>query len=195
MRRLTILEKHSAVITYSLQDLMGISPTLCTHRKPIDPDSTLSRKPQHRLNNAMRQFIKIEVLKLSHSGIIYPVPHHWRDSRWKWEKWVNPLTNHHEMENVYRPLMKCKRGLQTIPSFVFLMAIQVAIKFPSMPMTKAKSLSHALMAPIPVVGCFWGCVTHLHLFKDVWCLFSLIWSKKSWNFSWTTFLSMVKLWL
>jgi uncharacterized protein YejL (UPF0352 family) len=71
---LTILEKHRAVLGYSLQDLKGISPNLCTHRIPINPDSTPSREPQRRLNNAMREVVKKEVLKLIHAGIIYPVP-------------------------------------------------------------------------------------------------------------------------
>ena len=34
-----ILERHKAAIGYSLEDLKGISPTLCTHRIPIDHDS------------------------------------------------------------------------------------------------------------------------------------------------------------
>jgi hypothetical protein len=42
---ITILEKHGLVFGYSLQDLKGISPTLCTHRIPIDPASTPSREP------------------------------------------------------------------------------------------------------------------------------------------------------
>ena len=37
---LAVLEKHRSVFGYSLQDLKGISPTLCTHRIPIDPAST-----------------------------------------------------------------------------------------------------------------------------------------------------------
>ena len=43
LRLLTILEKHRSAFGYSLQDLKGISPTLCTHRIPIDPDSIPSR--------------------------------------------------------------------------------------------------------------------------------------------------------
>jgi hypothetical protein len=46
------------VLGYSLQDLA----------------STPSREPQRRLNNAMREVVKKEVLKLLHAGIIYPVP-------------------------------------------------------------------------------------------------------------------------
>ena len=71
----TILERHGFVIGYSLQDLKGFSPTLCTHRIPIEPDYTPSREPQRRLNNDMREVVKKEVLKLLHIGIIYPVPH------------------------------------------------------------------------------------------------------------------------
>ncbi len=52
-RLLTVLEKHRSVLSYSLQDLRGINPALCTHRIPIDPESTPSREPQRRLNNAM----------------------------------------------------------------------------------------------------------------------------------------------
>jgi hypothetical protein len=72
---LAILEKHRPIYSYSLQDLKGISPTLCTHHVPLDPTSTPSREPQRRLNNAMREVVKKEVLKLLHAGRIYPVPH------------------------------------------------------------------------------------------------------------------------
>jgi hypothetical protein len=72
---IAILEKHRSVFGYSLQDLKGISPTLCTHRIPTNPASTASREPQRRLNNTMREVMTKEVLKLLHAGIIYPVPH------------------------------------------------------------------------------------------------------------------------
>jgi hypothetical protein len=57
-RLITDLEKHRAVFGYSLQDLKGISPTLCTHRIPLEPSCTPSREPQRRLNNAMRAVVK-----------------------------------------------------------------------------------------------------------------------------------------
>ena len=78
-RQLTaVLEKHRSVFGYSLQDLKGISPTLCTHRIPMEPGHTPSREHQRRLNDAMREVVKKEVLKLLHAGIIYPV----QDSEW-----------------------------------------------------------------------------------------------------------------
>jgi hypothetical protein len=82
IRLLTILEKHHSAFGYSLQDLKRISPALCTHRIPIDPAYTPSREPQRRLNNAMRDIFKKEVLKLLHAGIIYPVPY---------SEWVSPV--------------------------------------------------------------------------------------------------------
>ena len=72
---IAILEKHQSVLGYTLQDLKGISPALCTHRIPLDPEIAPSREPQRRLNNAMREVVKKEVLKLLDAGIIYHVPH------------------------------------------------------------------------------------------------------------------------
>ena len=61
---IAILEKHQSVLGYTLQDLKGINPALCTHRIPLDPAIAPSREPQRRLNNAMREVVKKEVLKL-----------------------------------------------------------------------------------------------------------------------------------
>ena len=75
LRFLAILEKHCSAFSYSLKDLKGISPALCTHRILIDPAYPPSRELQHRLNNAIREVVKKEVLKFLHAGIIYPVPY------------------------------------------------------------------------------------------------------------------------
>ena len=42
---ITVLEKRRSAFGYSLQDLKGISPTLCTHRISIDPDSIPIPRP------------------------------------------------------------------------------------------------------------------------------------------------------
>ena len=44
-RLITVLEKNHSAFGYSLQDLKGISPALCTHRIPTDPYSIASREP------------------------------------------------------------------------------------------------------------------------------------------------------
>nr|CAD39980.2 OSJNBa0032B23.4 [Oryza sativa Japonica Group] len=81
-RLIAVLEKHRAAFGYSLQDLKGISPTLCTHHIPLEPSCTPSREPQRRLNNVMKEVVKKEVLKLLHVGIIYPMPY---------SEWVSPV--------------------------------------------------------------------------------------------------------
>ncbi|WVZ84678.1 hypothetical protein U9M48_031682 [Paspalum notatum var. saurae] len=48
----------------------------------MEVDKKPMREPQRRLNNAMQEVVKKEVLKLLHAGIIYPV----QDS-----EWVNPI--------------------------------------------------------------------------------------------------------
>jgi hypothetical protein len=80
-RLVTILERHRSAIGYSIHDLIGISPVLYTHRIPTDPNISPIREPQRRLNNAMREVVKKEVLKLYQARIIYPVPH---------SEWVSP---------------------------------------------------------------------------------------------------------
>ena len=67
---MAVLEKHHSVFGYSLQDLTGISPMICTHRIPTDLSISPSQEPQHRLNNMMREVVKKEVIKLQHAGII-----------------------------------------------------------------------------------------------------------------------------
>jgi hypothetical protein len=69
-----VLEKHHTAFGYSLQDLKGISPVLCTHRIPTNLEITPSREPERRLQITMREVAKKEVLMLLHAGIIYP--HH-----------------------------------------------------------------------------------------------------------------------
>jgi hypothetical protein len=42
---ITVLEKYHLAFGYSLQDLKGISPALCTHRIPTNPNILPSREP------------------------------------------------------------------------------------------------------------------------------------------------------
>ena len=79
---IAVLKKHRSVLGCTLQDLKGISPALCTHRIPLDSKIAPSREPQRRLNNAMMDGVKKEVLKLLHVRIIYHVPH---------SEWVSPV--------------------------------------------------------------------------------------------------------
>jgi hypothetical protein len=72
------LEKYRSVIGHSLKDLEGITLSMCTHHIPMDQDNKLVREHQRRLNNAMREVVKKEVLNLLKVGVIYPIS----DSEW-----------------------------------------------------------------------------------------------------------------
>jgi len=82
LHQMVVLEKQHSAFGYSLQDLKGFSLALCTHHIPTDPNISPSREPQRRLNNAMREVVRKEVLKLLHAGIIYVVLH---------SEWVSPV--------------------------------------------------------------------------------------------------------
>jgi hypothetical protein len=81
-RLVATLEKYQLVIGYSLKDLKGISPGLCTHRIPMEQVHKPVYEHQWRLNNTMRVVVKKEVLKLLKAGVIYPIS----DS-----EWINPV--------------------------------------------------------------------------------------------------------
>jgi hypothetical protein len=77
-RLVATLEKYRSIIGYSLKDLKGISLGLWTHHIPMEQKHKLVREHQWWLNNAMREVVKKEVLKLLKAGVIYPV----FDSEW-----------------------------------------------------------------------------------------------------------------
>ena len=72
------LKKHCATIGYTLDDLKGISPTLCQHKINLEADAKPVPDPQRRLNPKMKEVVRKEILKLLEAGIIYPVA----DSQW-----------------------------------------------------------------------------------------------------------------
>jgi hypothetical protein len=57
-RLVATLEKYRSVISYSLKDLKGISPSLCTHRIPMEQERKPVREHQRQLKNAMREVVK-----------------------------------------------------------------------------------------------------------------------------------------
>ena len=75
---LKTLKKHHAAIGYTLDDLKGISPTLCQHKINLEKDAKPVRDHQRRLNPKTKEVVRKEILKLLEAGIIYPVA----DSQW-----------------------------------------------------------------------------------------------------------------
>jgi hypothetical protein len=75
---LEILRKHRGAMGYTLDDLKGISPTICQHAINMEPDAKPVVEHQRRLIPKMKEVLRNEVLKLFDAGIIYPIA----DSRW-----------------------------------------------------------------------------------------------------------------
>ncbi|XP_021746196.1 uncharacterized protein LOC110712084 [Chenopodium quinoa] len=70
---LVVLRKYRDVIGYKIDDIKGISPTICMHKILLDDDHASSIEHQRRLNPNMKEVVKKEVLKLLEAGIIYPI--------------------------------------------------------------------------------------------------------------------------
>ena len=77
-RLLKVLRKHRAAMGYTLDDLKGISPTLCQHKINMEPDAKPVVDHQHQLTPKMKEVVRTKILKLLEAGIIYPIA----DSRW-----------------------------------------------------------------------------------------------------------------
>jgi hypothetical protein len=77
-RLLEILRKHRGAMGYTLDDLKGISPTICQHAINMEPNGKPVVQHQRCLIPKMKEVIRNEVLKLLDAGIIYPIA----DSRW-----------------------------------------------------------------------------------------------------------------
>ena len=73
-----ILRTHRTALGWTIVDIKGISPLICTHRIHLEEDAKPSRQPQRRLNPIMKEVVKNEVLKLLDVGVIYPIA----DSKW-----------------------------------------------------------------------------------------------------------------
>ncbi|KAK0583907.1 hypothetical protein LWI29_004920 [Acer saccharum] len=81
-RLIEVLQKHKSAIGWSLEDIRGISPTVCMHKIFLEDEAKPTKEAQRQLNPIMKEVVKKEVLKLLEVGIIYPTS----DS-----KWVSPI--------------------------------------------------------------------------------------------------------
>ena len=77
-----VIKKHCAAIGYTLDDLKGISPTLCQHKIKLEKYAKPVVDHQRRLNPKMKEVVMKEILKLLEAGIIYPLAN---------SQWVSPV--------------------------------------------------------------------------------------------------------
>ena len=77
-RLVSLLKSYMGAIGWSLADIPGINPSVCTHRILLEDGSKPVRQPQRRLNPLILDVVKKEMTKLLSAGIIYPTS----DSEW-----------------------------------------------------------------------------------------------------------------
>ena len=79
---LEILMKYKEAIAWSIEDLKGISPSICMHKILLNDNAKTSIEHQRRLNPVMKEVIRKEVLKWLNAGFIYVI---------SYSSWVSPV--------------------------------------------------------------------------------------------------------
>ena len=75
---LRVLREHRTALGWTISNIKGISPSICIHKILMEELYKPSIEPQRRLNPAMKEVVKAEILKLLNAGIIYAIS----DSSW-----------------------------------------------------------------------------------------------------------------
>jgi len=75
---LQTLKMHKNALGWTIADIKGISPLICTHMIYLEKNAKPSREMQQRLNHNMKKVVRNKVIKLLDNGIIYPIS----DSKW-----------------------------------------------------------------------------------------------------------------
>ena len=75
---LEILKKHKESIAWSIEDLKGISPSICMHKILLEESARPTVEHQRRLNPVMKEVVRKEVLKWLNASFIYAIS----DSPW-----------------------------------------------------------------------------------------------------------------
>ena len=75
---LETLRKYKEAIAWSIEDLKGISPSICIHKIMMEENAKTSIEHQRRLNPVMKEVVRKEVLKWLNTGFIYAIS----DSPW-----------------------------------------------------------------------------------------------------------------
>ena len=72
-RLLEILRKHKESIAWSIEDLKGISPSICMHKILLEENTRPTVEDQRRLNPVMKEIVRKEVLKWLNAIFIYAI--------------------------------------------------------------------------------------------------------------------------
>ena len=70
---LETLRKYKKAIAWSIEDLKGISLSICMHKILLEDNAKTSIEHQRRLNPIMKEVVRKEVLKWLNVGFIYAI--------------------------------------------------------------------------------------------------------------------------
>ena len=70
---LEILRKYKEAIAWSIEDMKGISPSICMHKILLNDNAKTSIEHQRRLNSVMKEVVRKEVLEWLNVGFIYAI--------------------------------------------------------------------------------------------------------------------------
>ncbi|XP_049381207.1 uncharacterized protein LOC125845709 [Solanum stenotomum] len=73
-----VLIRYKRAIGWTIVDIIGIPPGICTHKIQLEKDCNPSIKHQRRLNPPMQEVLKNEIIKWLDVGFVYPISdNHW----------------------------------------------------------------------------------------------------------------------
>ena len=73
VKLLEVLKKNMDAFAWSIEDIKGISPSICIHKIMMEEEYIPSVEHQRRLNPIIKEVVKKEVLKWLHVGFIYAI--------------------------------------------------------------------------------------------------------------------------
>ena len=181
-----VLRQNEDAIGWTLTDLKGLNPALCTHRIFLEDESRPIREAQRRLDLKVWEAMKEEILKWLNAKTIYPIS----DSQW-----VSPVhivlkkagvtvTMNKKGEEIQTRLLVIWRvcidnqklnsatkkdhfPLPLVNQILDGQAIRPSIRLQSIPMIERRQHSHVLLSHSRSDACHLDYVTSPRHFNDV----------------------------
>ena len=68
-----VIKRFKRDIGWTIADIIGIPPGICSHKIQLMPDHKPSIEYQRCLNHPMQEVVKKEIIKWLDAGVIYPI--------------------------------------------------------------------------------------------------------------------------
>jgi len=212
---LQTLKMHKNALGWTIADIKGISPLICTQRIYLEENAKPSREMQRMLNPNIKEVVRNEVIKLLDNGIIYPIS----DSKWVSPTQVVPkksrvtvITNeknelipprtitgwqmcidYKKLNSMTRkdhfPLPFMDQILDRVAGHEFYCFIDGYSGYNQIDWKiKRRLLSHVYLVLLHIEGCLLVYVMHQPRFKDACLAYSVMWLNVFLKFLWMIFL-------